>query len=224
MLSGKIASIYGEEGLKENTFEIEFNGSAGQSFGAFLVNGVKFKLVGEANDYVAKGLSGGKIVIVPPDNRKFIAEDNVIAGNTILYGATAGEVYINGRAGQRFGVRNSGAIAVVEGIGNHGCEYMTGGIVVVLGRVGKNFGAGMSGGVAYIYDQDGDFRKYCNNDIVDIKNLNSEEYDELKHILENHKVYTNSEKAKTILKKWDENKNCFLRVVSPVYEQKLKDI
>jgi glutamate synthase (NADPH/NADH) large chain len=224
MLSGKIASIYGEEGLKENTFDIEFNGSAGQSFGAFLVNGVKFKLVGEANDYVAKGLSGGKIVIVPPDNRKFIAEDNVIAGNTILYGATAGEVYINGRAGQRFGVRNSGAIAVVEGIGNHGCEYMTGGIVVVLGRVGKNFGAGMSGGVAYIYDQDGDFRKYCNNDIVEIKNLNSEEYDELKHILENHKVYTNSEKAKTILKKWDENKNCFLRVVSPVYEQKLKDI
>ena len=150
MLSGEIAKRYGNSGLPEHTLNIKFKGSAGQSFGAFLAHGVNFRLEGEANDYLGKGLSGGRISVMPPVRSTFVAENNTIAGNTLMYGATSGEVYINGRVGERFCVRNSGAIAVVEGVGDHCCEYMTGGRVVVLGRTGRNFAAGMSGGVAYV--------------------------------------------------------------------------
>lgn len=162
MLSGEIAKRYGNIGLPENTLHIKFKGAAGQSFGAFLAHGVHFRLEGEANDYLGKGLSGGHICLMPPVRSTFIAEDNTIAGNTLLYGATSGEVYINGRVGERFCVRNSGAIAVVEGVGDHCCEYMTGGRVVVLGNTGRNFAAGMSGGVAYVWNKNGDFDYYCN--------------------------------------------------------------
>lgn len=162
MLSGEIAKRYGNIGLPENTLHIKFKGAAGQSFGAFLAHGVHFRLEGEANDYLGKGLSGGHISLMPPVRSTFIAEDNTIAGNTLLYGATSGEVYINGRVGERFCVRNSGAIAVVEGVGDHCCEYMTGGRVVVLGNTGRNFAAGMSGGVAYVWNKNGDFDYYCN--------------------------------------------------------------
>ena len=154
MLSGVIAKKYGSKGLPEHTLNVKFKGSAGQSFGAFLVAGVNFKLEGEANDYLGKGLSGGRIAVLPPIRSNFEAEMNTIAGNTLLYGATGGEVYINGRVGERFAVRNSGAIAVVEGVGDHCCEYMTGGRVVVLGPTGRNFAAGMSGGVAYVWNKD----------------------------------------------------------------------
>lgn len=162
MLSGEIAKRYGNIGLPENTLHIKFKGAAGQSFGAFLAHGIHFRLEGEANDYLGKGLSGGHISLMPPVRSTFIAEDNTIAGNTLLYGATSGEVYINGRVGERFCVRNSGAIAVVEGVGDHCCEYMTGGRVVVLGNTGRNFAAGMSGGVAYVWNKNGDFDYYCN--------------------------------------------------------------
>ena len=168
MLSGIIAEKYGEEGLPEDTINVRFKGSAGQSFGAFLVHGVNFKLEGETNDYFAKGLSGGRISILPPIRSNFNAEDNIIAGNTGLYGATTGELYVNGKVGERFAVRNSGAIAVVEGAGDHCCEYMTGGRVVVLGKTGRNFAAGMSGGVAYVWDKDHDFDYYCNMGMVEI--------------------------------------------------------
>ena len=168
MLSGEIAKRYGNIGLPENTLHIKFKGEAGQSFGAFLAHGVHFRLEGEANDYLGKGLSGGHISLMPPVRSTFIAEDNTIAGNTLLYGATSGEVYINGRVGERFCVRNSGAIAVVEGVGDHCCEYMTGGRVVVLGNTGRNFAAGMSGGVAYVWNKDGDFDYYCNMEMVEL--------------------------------------------------------
>lgn len=166
MLSGEIAKRYGNQGLHEHTLNIKFKGSAGQSFGAFLAHGVNFRLEGEANDYLGKGLSGGRISVMPPVRSTFIAENNTIAGNTLLYGATSGEVYINGRVGERFCVRNSGVIAVVEGVGDHCCEYMTGGRVVVLGRTGRNFAAGMSGGVAYVWNKEGDFVFYCNMEML----------------------------------------------------------
>ena len=168
MLSGVIAAKYGEKGLPEHTLNVKFKGSAGQSFGAFLVPGVNFKLEGEANDYLGKGLSGGRIAVLPPVRSNFEAEKNTIAGNTLLYGATSGEVYINGRAGERFAVRNSGATAVVEGVGDHCCEYMTGGRVVVLGQTGRNFAAGMSGGVAYVWNRDGNFDYFCNMEMVEL--------------------------------------------------------
>ena len=168
MLSGEIAKRYGNSGLPEHTLNIKFKGSAGQSFGAFLAHGVNFRLEGEANDYLGKGLSGGRISVMPPVRSTFVAENNTIAGNTLMYGATSGEVYINGRVGERFCVRNSGAIAVVEGVGDHCCEYMTGGRVVVLGRTGRNFAAGMSGGVAYVWNKEGDFDYYCNMEMVEL--------------------------------------------------------
>ena len=168
MLSGAIAAKYGAKGLPEHTLNVKFKGSAGQSFGAFLVPGINFKLEGEANDYLGKGLSGGRIAVLPPVRSNFEAEKNTIAGNTLLYGATSGEVYINGRVGERFAVRNSGAIAVVEGVGDHCCEYMTGGRVVVLGQTGRNFAAGMSGGVAYVWNKDGNFDYFCNMEMVEL--------------------------------------------------------
>ena len=169
MLSGAVATRYGNDGLPDGTISVK--GSAGQSFGAFLARGISFKLEGEANDYLGKGLSGGHIAVLPPVRSNFAAEQNTIVGNTLLYGATSGEVYINGRAGERFAVRNSGAIAVVEGVGDHCCEYMTGGRVVVLGQTGRNFAAGMSGGVAYVWDPHGTFDYFCNMDMVELSLL-----------------------------------------------------
>ncbi len=170
MLSGEIARRYGSAGLPDNTIRFQFNGSAGQSFGAFLAKGVTLELEGDANDYVGKGLSGGRIIVYPPRNSTFLPEENILIGNVALYGATSGEAFFNGMAGERFAVRNSGATAVVEGLGDHGCEYMTRGLVVVLGKCGRNFAAGMSGGIAYVLDEIGDFaEKRCNNAAVDLE-------------------------------------------------------
>ncbi|WP_408625501.1 glutamate synthase large subunit [Crassaminicella thermophila] len=222
MLSGEIAKRYGDAGLSDDTIILNFEGSAGQSFGAFAIKGMTLILEGDANDYLGKGLSGGKIIVVPPQNATFIPEDNMIAGNTLLYGATSGEVYINGMVGQRFCVRNSGATAVVEGIGNHGCEYMTGGMVVILGNVGRNFGAGMSGGVAYVLDEDRDFDTKCNKQIVEIKPLEDKDIQKVKNLICNHYEYTKSKKAKDILDNWDLYIDKFLKVVSPIYQMKLE--
>ncbi|MCT4620213.1 MAG: glutamate synthase large subunit [Marinisporobacter sp.] len=223
MLSGEIAKKYGDEGLSDDTITLNFKGSAGQSFGAFVAKGLTLTLEGDANDYLGKGLSGGKIILVPPKDVSFIPEDNMIAGNTLLYGATSGEAYIRGIVGQRFCVRNSGAVAVVEGVGNHGCEYMTGGTAVILGPVGRNFGAGMSGGVAYILDENKDFYDQCNKQIVEIKALEHEDEEVVKRLVKNHYQYTNSKKGKMILDHWEEYSNKFVRVISPVYEMKLKE-
>ena len=203
MLSGVIAAKYGEKGLPEHTLNVKFKGSAGQSFGAFLVPGVNFKLEGEANDYLGKGLSGGRIAVLPPVRSNFEAEKNTIAGNTLLYGATSGEVYINGRAGERFAVRNSGATAVVEGVGDHCCEYMTGGRVVVLGQTGRNFAAGMSGGVAYVWNRDGNFDYFCNMEMVELSLIEEASYrKELHELICQHYLYTGSKLARTMLDDW----------------------
>ena len=175
ILSNRIVKRHGGAGLPDGTFELTFTGSAGQSFGAFLLRGVTLKLIGDANDYLGKGLSGGRIVVQTPPGSPFDPKENVIVGNTLLYGATGGEVFINGLAGERFAVRNSGAIAVVEGVGDHGCEYMTGGIVVVLGRTGRNFAAGMSGGIAYVLDEHQMFDTLCNLDMVDLEPVHIDE-------------------------------------------------
>ena len=171
ILSNRIVAKYGPKGLPDNTLQVVFNGSAGQSFGAFLAPGVTLKLIGDSNDYLGKGLSGGRIVVVTPASAPFAAHENIIVGNTLLYGATSGEVFINGMAGERFAVRNSGATAVVEGVGDHCCEYMTGGTVVVLGRTGCNFAAGMSGGIAYVLDETSNFDTLCNLDMVELENV-----------------------------------------------------
>ena len=200
MAAGEFAKKYGEVGMKEDSFKVEFNGSAGQSLGAFLTKGVTFILNGEANDYLGKGLSGGKIIVKPFKDSSFSAHENVIAGNTILYGATSGEVYINGRAGERFCVRNSGVVAVVEGAGEHCCEYMTGGRVVVLGDTGRNFGAGMSGGIAYVWNMDGNFDAMCNMEMIELSLVdNQPDKDELLSIVRRHYEHTNSKKAKELL-------------------------
>jgi len=222
MLSGEIVKHYGNEELPEDTITLKLRGSAGQSFGAFAVKGLTLILHGEANDYLGKGLSGGKIILVPEENCTFNPSDNVIAGNTLLYGATSGKSFILGKVGQRFCVRNSGADAVVEGIGNHGCEYMTGGTVVVLGPTGRNFGAGMSGGIAYIFDEYGDFINKCNKGIVQVKPvINSKDVSKLKELISEHYSYTNSLKAKEILDNWDISISKFLKVTSPIYEKQL---
>ena len=178
IISSEITKLYGDKGLPSNTIIINFNGSAGQSFGAFLCNGMSFKLTGDSNDYFGKGLSGGKLVVLPSPNADFKAEENIIIGNVALYGATGGEAYIRGIAGERFCVRNSSAIAVVEGIGDHGCEYMTGGTVVVLGTTGRNFGAGMSGGIAYIYDKDQKFKSKFNSELCELSTVKAGSEDE----------------------------------------------
>ncbi len=175
MLSGKVAKIYGHAGLPHDTIQVSLKGTAGQAFGAWLAHGVTFDLEGEGNDYVGKGLSGGRIIVKPPRNSGIVPEDSIIVGNTVMYGAIAGECYFRGIAGERFAVRNSGAVAVVEGAGDHCCEYMTGGIVVVLGKTGRNFAAGMSGGIAYVLDEAGDFAKLCNMAMVELEPVLSEE-------------------------------------------------
>lgn len=224
MLSGVIAQQYGETGLPEQALKIRFKGSAGQSFGTFLVHGVEFRLEGDTNDYLGKGLSGGRIVVVPPVRADFKPEENIIAGNTLLYGATSGEVYLNGRAGERFCVRNSGAVAVVEGVGDHCCEYMTGGRVVVLGPTGRNFAAGMSGGVAYVWIPSGNFDFYCNMEMVELSLVeDTRSRKELHELIRKHYHYTGSPLAGQMLDHWDRYVEEFIEVVPIEYKKVLQE-
>lgn len=224
MLSGAVVTRYGNDGLPDGTISVKFKGSAGQSFGAFLARGISFKLEGEANDYLGKGLSGGHIAVLPPVRSNFAAEQNTIVGNTLLYGATSGEVYINGRAGERFAVRNSGAIAVVEGVGDHCCEYMTGGRVVVLGQTGRNFAAGMSGGVAYVWDPKGTFDYFCNMDMVELSLLeDSTARKELHELIRQHYLYTGSTLARTMLDNWPRYVEEFIQVTPIEYKKVLAE-
>ena len=252
MLSGEIAKRYGHAGLPEDTIWVSFKGSAGQSFGAWLAHGVTLDLVGEGNDYVGKGLSGGRIIVRPPANSAIVPEKSIIVGNTVLYGAISGECYFRGIAGERFAVRNSGAIAVVEGTGDHGCEYMTGGVVVVIGPTGRNFAAGMSGGIAYVLDEEGDFERRCNLAMVDLEPIPSENqvmersrhqigdleshglvdftdmtrFDEerLYQLIENHLHYTGSARAKAILDDWASYLPKFVKVMPVEYRRALEEM
>ena len=230
IISGKLTKLYGDNGLPEDTLKINFEGSAGQSFGAFLSKGISFYLRGDANDYFAKGLSGGKIVVKPNiKNSSFIPENNVIIGNVALYGSTGGEVYINGKAGERFGVRNSAAKAVVEGIGNHGCEYMTGGTIVVLGEVGRNFGAGMSGGISFVYDPNDQFIENFNSELSDIEYVIEQSDDDKKlyKMVSDHRKYTSSKIAERILNNWKDELRQFKKIIPRDYAKilyKSKDI
>jgi glutamate synthase (NADPH/NADH) large chain len=227
ILSNEISKIYGAQGLPDDTILVDFEGSAGQSFGAFATNGLSFKIHGNCNDYLGKGLSGGKLIIKVPPTATFKPEENIIIGNVALYGAITGEAYINGMAGERFGVRNSGAIAVVEGIGDHGCEYMTGGIVVILGKTGRNFAAGMSGGVAYVFDDKKQFENgLCNMEMVELETLEDEDLVKLKRLIKNHSMYTNSPLAKRILEDWENQSKYFVKVMPTDYKialQRLAD-
>ncbi|WP_425349005.1 hypothetical protein [Methyloligella halotolerans] len=252
MLSGEVATRYGHKGLSEDTIWITLRGSAGQSFGAWLAHGVTLDLIGEGNDYVGKGLSGGRIIVRPPEEAKIVPEESIIVGNTVLYGAITGECYFHGVAGERFGVRNSGALAVVEGTGDHGCEYMTGGVVVVLGGTGRNFAAGMSGGVAYVLDEAGDFEQRCNMAMVDLEPIPAEEQfnaqdqhqindmeshglvdltdmtkdDEkrLRQLIQNHLHYTGSKRARQILENWGEYLPKFIKVMPVEYRRALEEM
>ncbi len=225
MLSGEIARRYGAAGLPDETIHVTFHGSAGQSFGAFLEHGVTFSLEGDANDYLGKGLSGGKIVVRPPRSSIFAPEANIIAGNTLLYGATAGEVYICGQVGERFCVRNSGAVAVVEGVGDHGCEYMTGGRVVILGPTGRNFAAGMSGGIAYVWNADGNFDYFCNMEMVELSLASEEAADarELHGLITAHYRHTESPLARRMLDNWGVYVDQFIKVMPIEYKKVLHD-
>lgn len=253
MLSGQVAKRYGHAGLSDDTIHIKLNGTAGQSFGAFLASGVTLELSGEGNDYVGKGLSGGRIVIYPPKASPIVADENIIVGNTVLYGGIQGECYFRGVAGERFAVRNSGAIAVVEGVGDHGCEYMTGGIVVVLGETGRNFAAGMSGGVAYVLDESGDFTHRCNLSMVELQpipaeasalerrahqggdleahglvdllhNMTRDDEKRLWTLITRHSQYTGSAKAKRILESWATYLPKFVKVMPVDYRLALEKL
>ncbi|HZF73681.1 MAG TPA: glutamate synthase-related protein, partial [Gemmatimonadaceae bacterium] len=222
-LSGEIARRYGDQGLPENTISFRFAGSAGQSFGAFAARGLALELEGEANDYVGKGLSGGRLVIRHPRTAQFIPDQTVLIGNTVLYGATSGEAYFAGVAGERFAVRNSGAIAVVEGVGDHGCEYMTGGTVVVLGRTGRNFAAGMSGGIAFVLDEFDQFKGQCNSAMVDLVPLvDFGEQDTVRRLIEQHAKYTGSARAKRALSQWDKTRHKLVAVIPREYRKALE--
>ncbi len=223
ILSNEISKIYGAQGLPDNTLKLNFTGAAGQSFGAFATKGLTMIVNGNTNDYLGKGLSGAKLVIKVPEEATLIPEENVITGNVTLYGATAGEVYINGKAGERFCVRNSGAKAVVEGIGDHGCEYMTGGVAVILGEVGRNFGAGMSGGIAYIYDDKNTFEAHCNKEALNLDPVvEQQDIDELKTLIENHYNATLSPLAQRILENWEKEVSKFIKIFPEEYKQALK--
>jgi len=253
MLSGVIAKRYGHEGLPDDTVLVKLTGTAGQSFGAFLAAGVTLDLMGEANDYVGKGLSGGKLIVRPSPRSAADPSTSIVVGNTVLYGAIAGECYFRGLAGERFAVRNSGAVAVVEGAGDHGCEYMTGGVVVVLGPTGRNFAAGMSGGIAYVLDETGDFAQRCNLSMVDLEPVPAEEellerlhhsagdlehkgridvggdmsgHDEerLRQLIANHARYTNSTRARDILENWAEYRTKFVKVMPVEYRRALREM
>ncbi|MBA3446056.1 MAG: glutamate synthase subunit alpha, partial [Pseudaminobacter sp.] len=250
MLAGEVAKRFKHRGLREDTISVKLTGTAGQSFGAFLARGVSFELVGDGNDYVGKGLSGGRIVIRPPDNARIVAEESIIVGNTVLYGATEGECYFRGVAGERFAVRNSGAVAVVEGVGDHGCEYMTGGVVVVIGQTGRNFAAGMSGGVAYVLDEVGDFAERCNMAMVELEpvpeeddmleklhhhggdidhkgrvdvsgDMTSHDEERLYQLISNHLHYTGSTRAREILENWAAFRPKFRKVMPVEYRRAL---
>ncbi|HUI78380.1 MAG TPA: glutamate synthase large subunit, partial [Bryobacteraceae bacterium] len=222
MLSGEVARRYGSAGLPEDTIKFQFSGSAGQSFGAFLAKGVTLELEGDANDYVGKGLSGGRLIVYPPRNSTFLPEENILIGNVVLYGATSGEAFFNGMAGERFAVRNSGATAVVEGLGDHGCEYMTNGLVVVLGKTGRNFAAGMSGGIAFVLDEKGDFaEKRCNTAAVDLEPVEGEDIQKLYELIAKHVAATASPRGKWILEKWDDMLPHFLKVFPHEYKRVL---
>jgi glutamate synthase domain-containing protein 2/glutamate synthase domain-containing protein 1/glutamate synthase domain-containing protein 3 len=224
-LSHEITKKYGIDGLPEDTLNIKFSGSAGQSFGAFLAHGVNMTVEGDANDYTGKGMTGGRIVVYPSKQASFVAEDNILVGNVVLYGATGGDCYFRGVAGERFCVRNSGARAVVEGVGDHGCEYMTGGRVVVLGEVGRNFGAGMSGGIAYIYDKNQTFAKLCNHSMIDLDKMDDpESIAELRGMIERHQQYTDSSVAQVVLDNWDQSLTQFVKVMPKEYKRYLMEI
>jgi glutamate synthase domain-containing protein 3 len=225
MLSSEIARRYGLAGLAENTIRIKFIGSAGQSFGAFLIHGLTFTLAGDANDYLGKGLSGGKIIVRPSNKATFVPEENILVGNVVLYGAICGEAYFKGVAGERFCVRNSGVDAVVEGVGDHGCEYMTGGRVVVLGRTGRNFAAGMSGGIAYVWDLDGDFSDRCNKGMVELFPVEEEkDLEELHDLIDKHYRYTDSAVAKQILQDWEGSIPKFVKVYPNDYRRIIEGV
>ena len=224
ILSHEIAKKWGEDLLPDGTIHFKLNGSAGQSFGAFLARGVTLELEGDANDYVGKGLSGGRVIIYPPAKASFVPEDNIIIGNVALYGATSGEAFIRGRAAERFAVRNSGAHAVIEGIGDHGCEYMTGGRVVVLGPTGRNFAAGMSGGIAFIWDPLDQFLANCNLGMVELeKVVADEDVAELRELVEKHARYTDSAPAAKLLEDWDASLAQFVKVMPTDYKRVLEE-
>lgn len=222
----EVSKRYGEEGLPEDTITLRFTGSAGQSFGAFVPKGMSLYLTGDSNDYIGKGLSGGKIAVKTSDHFVQNGHENVIVGNVAFYGATSGKAYINGRAGERFAVRNSGVNVVVEGIGDHGCEYMTGGRVVILGDVGKNFGAGMSGGIAYVHTSDAkQFKRMCNMEMIMFEKLTDhEEEQEVKQMIQEHLDYTNSSKAAALLENWAQEKNQFIKIIPRNYKMMLQSI
>jgi glutamate synthase domain-containing protein 3 len=223
ILSGEIARLRGARGLPEGTIEISFSGSAGQSFAAWLAPGVTFSLRGETNDYAGKGLSGGIVAIRPPERARFLAEENMIVGNTVLYGATNGRAFFRGLAGERFAVRNSGAKAVVEGVGDHGCEYMTGGRVVVLGPTGRNFAAGMSGGIAYVYDKDRGFTDRCNLELVDLEELTEQDEQEVRALISEHVARTGSLVGRNLLASWERGtRERFVKVMPRDYRRALE--
>jgi glutamate synthase (ferredoxin) len=222
-LGSELTRRYGRQGLPDDTIHLRFQGSAGQSFGAFIPRGITLELEGDANDYVGKGLSGGKMIVYPPAGSTFAPEENIIIGNVAFYGATGGQAYINGVAGERFAVRNSGVTAVVEGVGDHGCEYMTGGRVVVLGRTGRNFAAGMSGGIAYVLDETSDFGGRCNQEMVDLERLEDEtEAGAVKSLIQCHAEYTGSRRAWSVLGQWDKMRPKFIKVIPRDYRRMLQ--
>jgi glutamate synthase (NADPH/NADH) large chain len=251
MLSGEVARRYGHAGLADDTIHVNFTGTAGQSFGGWLSHGITFELEGDANDYVGKGLSGGRIIVYPPRDCPIVPEENIVIGNTVMYGAISGEAYFRGVAGERFAVRNSGATAVVEGVGDHGCEYMTGGTVVVLGKAGRNFAAGMSGGIAYVLDEEGDFTQRCNLAMVELEPIPEEDHvaadaganleleshgkvavdhvagnDEgtLKALIARHLLFTGSDRARRILENWPKFLPRFVKVLPLEYKRALADM
>jgi glutamate synthase domain-containing protein 3 len=224
LLSHWVAKVHGAAGLPPETIRFDLRGSAGQSFGAWLAPGVELSLVGDANDYSGKGLSGGVISVRPPDDAGFLAEENVIVGNTVLYGATSGRAFFRGLAGERFAVRNSGADAVVEGVGDHGCEYMTGGRVVILGPTGRNFAAGMSGGIAYVLDAEDRFAARCNTELVGFDEIDATDAIELHSLIEEHHLRTLSAVAARILEGWDEWLPRFVKVMPHDYKRALADM
>jgi glutamate synthase (NADPH) large chain len=221
LLGHEVTKVWNSAGLPDGTIDVTFTGSAGQSFGAFVPAGITLRLFGDANDYVGKGLSGGRLIVRPPESSPFVAEDQVIAGNVIAYGATGGELYLRGIVGERFCVRNSGATAVVEGVGDHGCEYMTGGRVIVLGETGRNFGAGMSGGIAYVYDRHGDFDRKVNYEMVEVEHLDDDDREFLRTTLERHLEHTDSAVAKRMLASWNVEVSRFRKVMPVDYKRVL---
>jgi glutamate synthase (ferredoxin) len=221
ILGSDVSRKYGADGLPEDTIVCRFRGSAGQSFGAFVPHGISLHVDGDANDYCGKGLCGGRIVVRVPDGTTFDPAENVIVGNVVLYGATSGEAYFQGLAGERFAVRNSGASAVVEGVGDHGCEYMTGGRVIVLGSVGRNFAAGMSGGIAYVLDAEGDFERHVNLDTVDLDPLGEEDLEIIQRLVRRHFQYTRSARADEVLRKWETLAPRFVKVFPRDYKRAL---